>query len=199
MGRLIGRHISELGSFLCITFVLELHRMCRAAEHHQKLLAPAASTEASLRLFLQLLLAWVAAGAQYRVPQQVPDTKNQPNKNSLFQVFIECTVSDFTLKCGHFQLKLKSSLRSFFSPKLAGSPCSKINPTKIHFFKAFLSYFIYCTVHFFAAIGTFSAEIEKLASLVFWAPNLFSHPVVLRLKEEGGDSISCLGCGGRRR
>ena len=49
-----------------------------------------------------------------------------------------------------------------------------------------------------------SAEIEKLALLVFLAnevlaPNLYGHPVVLRLKEEGGDSISCLGCGGRRR
>ena len=81
---LLNNGVDGVDGFYGFNGVFDNLPMCRAAEHHQKLLAPAASTEASLRLFLQLLLAWVAAGAQYRVSQQVPDTKNQPNKNSLF-------------------------------------------------------------------------------------------------------------------
>ena len=82
------------------------HVQSFSSEHHQKLLAPAASTEASLRLFLQLLLAWVAAGAQYRVSQQVPDTENSPNQDLpnfselVLLHFYYCTVRYFMVKRG---------------------------------------------------------------------------------------------------
>ena len=82
------------------------HVQSFSSEHHQKLLAPAASTEASLRLFLQLLLAWVAAGAQYRVSQQIPDTENSPNQDLpnfselVLLHFYYCTVRYFMVKRG---------------------------------------------------------------------------------------------------